>query len=129
MSGFKAVNQINIMVSDIVQSRKWYENHIGLTVKHDYDQTVVLQFPEPSPTYVCLIEGPGSFSPERVAGTYPVFEIDEIQADQLKESLVSEGVEVVEGSKGHFKFKDPDGNVLEAYLPGLYEEQRFAGLR
>ncbi|TLS36925.1 VOC family protein [Pseudalkalibacillus caeni] len=134
MNLFSGVNQINFRVKEIDRASKWYQEILGLAVKHDYGTTVVLAFDEHSTnpsTLVCLIElAEGEdLSDNGANGTHPVFAISEEQAEQCREQLISKGVNVLEGSKAHFKFTDPDGNLMEAYLPGLYEEKRFAHLR
>lgn len=70
---------------------------------------------------LCLIEtGEGVIS----GVTYPVLQISEKYKDVLYKTPVEKGVRVEPnpGHLSHFKFYDPEGNILEAYCPGIYEE-------
>ncbi|QYR22448.1 VOC family protein [Paenibacillus sp. sptzw28] len=138
MGLFQGVHQINLRVKEMHRSVKWYEEVLGLYVKHDYGDTVVLSFHKDSmsegqliQTSVCLIQlAENEALPDFAEnGTYPVFTIASDKAETCYNELEKLGVLVDGGKKGHFKFKDPDGNCLEAYLPGLYEKERFKHLR
>lgn len=138
MGLFQGVNQINLRVKEMQRSVKWYEEVLGLHVKHDYGHTVVLCFDKeattkerPIETSVCLIQLQENevLTEHTENGTYPVFTIAPEKAETCYYELKKLGIWIEEGKKAHFKFKDPDGNWLEAYLPGLYEEERFAHLR
>lgn len=100
-----------------------------LTIAADYGKMVVLAFGE-SPAYdeeksgpplLCLIE-----KKEAVQGTqttHPVLGISREYCERLYNELKENNVEVEENPsyKGHFKFYDPDGNMLEAFCPGIYD--------
>ncbi len=134
MGLFTEVHQINLWVKDINRSRTWYEEVLGIETLSDYGSTVVLNFSKPSSTVICLLEVPGHdrlpYPDQSSVGTYPVFAIAPEHAETCKETLEEKGIEIVDGAhKAHFKFKDPDGNVLEAYLPGLYEKEEYEHLR
>ncbi|MGR9049541.1 VOC family protein [Halobacillus faecis] len=129
MSFFTGVYQINVRVKEIKKAVEWYEDILGLRVLKDYGKTVVLEHDGGVP--VCLIEKPPHIElPDNLEGTHPVFSISPGNIDDCKTALLDRGVVVLEGgSKGHFKFRDLDDNLLEAYLPGLYEEDRFKPYR
>ncbi|WP_070121230.1 VOC family protein [Bacillus marinisedimentorum] len=134
MSLFTEVHQINIWVKDIKRSSKWYEEILGVETLSDYGSTVMLNFPSSESTVICLIEVPGDhrlpYPDHSSIGTHPVFAITPEYAETCKETLEEKEVEIVKGGgKAHFKFKDLDGNVLEAYLPGLYEKEEYEHLR
>jgi catechol-2,3-dioxygenase len=133
MNLFSGVQQINLRVTNMEQSTKWYQEIFGLSIMHDYGDTVVLRFEgHPQHTVICLIKLPaGECLPTNLEnGTYPVFTLSPENADICRETLNNNGVEIISGgNKAHFTFKDPDGNLLEAYLPGLYEKEEFAHLR
>jgi catechol 2,3-dioxygenase-like lactoylglutathione lyase family enzyme len=134
MNLFTGVHQINFRVIDMDRSCKWYQEVLGLSILKDYGSTVVLGFNEDSKnntTTICLIELPkGESLPNNENGTHPVIAISPDQAETCKEILKEMGTTIVEGGgTAHFKFKDPDGNLLEAYLPGLYVDERFEHLR
>ncbi|MFP3471060.1 hypothetical protein R0J90_13540, partial [Micrococcus sp. SIMBA_144] len=63
-------------------------------------------------------------------GSYPVLHLAKEHAETFKNVLRERGVLVdEEAGIAHFKFYDPDGNGLEAYLPGVYEKKEYAHLR
>lgn len=129
MSFFSGVYQINVRVKDINKAVEWYKDILGLKVQKNYGKTVVLGHEKGGP--VCLIEKDSYLPlPDNLEGTHPVFRISSSGVEDCKKSLMDQGVTVLEGgSDGHFKFRDLDGNLLEAYLPGLYEEDRFKPYR
>ncbi|MFC4559219.1 VOC family protein [Virgibacillus kekensis] len=127
------VYQVNLRVSDMKRAVKWYQDVLGLKVQKDYGNTVVLGISESSgtPAAVCLIEHPEkgvqSFD-DNV--THPVLAISPGQAEACREKLRQMGARIIEGGgKAHFKFADPDGNLLEAYLPNLYKDEKYEHLR
>ncbi|MFZ3580015.1 VOC family protein [Virgibacillus sp. DJP39] len=133
MGIFNGVHQVNFRVRDMNLSCKWYQEVLGLVIQKDYGDTVVLGFnnhPENNTT-ICLIKIDKTVSiPNNENGTHPVLSISPGQAESCKRYLVERGTTIVEGGGvAHFKFKDPDGNLIEAYLPGLYEEKQFEHLR
>ncbi|MYL72362.1 hypothetical protein GLW00_16065 [Halobacillus litoralis] len=129
MSLFTGVYQINVRVKEIKQAVKWYEEILGLRILKDYGKTVVLEHEGGVP--VCLIEKPPHTEfPDNLEGTHPVFSISPASVEKCRRTLEGRGVVVLEGgSEGHFKFRDLDGNLLEAYLPSLYQEDRFKSYR
>ncbi len=131
MSFFEGVYQVNIRVRNIKNAVNWYEEMLGLHVKKDYGGTVVLDVDE-GETAICLIElkeGEELTSADE-SGSYPVLHLAEKHAETFKNVLRERGVTVdEEAGIAHFKFYDPDGNGLEAYLPGLYEKVEYTHLR
>lgn len=129
MSFFSGVYQINVRVNEIKKAVEWYEEILGLRVLKDYGKTVVLEHERGVP--VCLIEKSSHIErPENLEGTHPVFGISSTSVEDCRKVLIERGVEVLKGgSEGHFKFRDLDGNLLEAYLPDLYDEDRFKSYR
>ncbi|MYL48126.1 hypothetical protein GLV98_01455 [Halobacillus litoralis] len=129
MSFFSGVYQINVRVKEINKAVEWYEEILGFHVLKDYGKTVVLEHDGGVP--VCLIEKPPHTElPDNLDGTHPVFSISPSNVEDCKKALMDRGVVVLEGgSEGHFKFRDLDGNLLEAYLAGLYEDEQFKSYR
>lgn len=128
MAYFTGLLQTNIYVSNISESAKWYQDTLGLTIAVDYGSTVILAFGD-SPSYdegksgkpvLCLIEKKGNEDKQNTS--HPVLGISEEYCGDLYNELKENGVVVEENPshKGHFKFYDPDGNMLEAYCPGIY---------
>ncbi|MBW3111085.1 VOC family protein [Bacillus sp. MCCB 382] len=112
---------MNLKVRDMKESKRWYTEVLGLKVHKDYGTTVVFSFGEEMSAALCLIEtGEAVISGD----TYPVLQISEEYKDVLYKNLVEKGVRVESnpGHLSHFKFYDPDGNMLEAYCPGIYEK-------
>lgn len=135
MSLFTEVYQINLRVRDIEKACNWYQEVLGLSILKDYGKTVVMGFSKDSAdtrtTNICLIE---LFNGESMInyedGTHPVIAISADKAEDCKEIIQHMGANIMEGgSLGHFKFKDPDGNLIEAFLPELYEDDRYEHLR
>jgi catechol 2,3-dioxygenase-like lactoylglutathione lyase family enzyme len=129
MSFFTGLLQTNLYVRNINEAARWYVDTLGLNVAADYGTTVILAFGD-SPSYdegrsgspvLCLIEN------KELAGghntTHPVLGISGEYCLDLYGALKEQGTEVEENPshKGHFKFFDPDGNLLEAYCPGIYD--------
>ncbi|WP_164669737.1 VOC family protein [Virgibacillus doumboii] len=132
MGIFKGVHQVNFRVKDMDLSRKWYHEVLGCTVQKDFGDTVVLGVDNTpgNNTSICLIKHAEGSVPDNENGTHPVLSISPEHAENCKNQLQEQGVEIVEGGgQAHFKFKDPDGNLIEAYLPGLYEEKQYEHLR
>ncbi|WP_175990473.1 VOC family protein [Bacillus sp. Marseille-Q1617] len=123
MSIFQGVMQTNMMVSDIEAAKNWYRDVLQAEIEKDYGTTVVLTFGSDSPSgTLCLIQDKEAAGENH--STYPVLQISPEFKDTLYEKLLEKDVEV-EGDpahRSHFKFYDPDGNRLEAYNPGIYEE-------
>ncbi|RIW38858.1 hypothetical protein D3H55_00425 [Bacillus salacetis] len=70
---------------------------------------------------ICLIEKKDA---ERGKDTaHPVLGISKEYCEKLYEELQENDVQVEENPshKGHFKYYDPDGIMLEAYCPGIYD--------
>ncbi|WP_421381123.1 VOC family protein [Bacillus salacetis] len=129
MTYFSGLLQTNLYVSDINQAAKWYQDTLGLAIAADYGTTVVLAFGD-SPSYdegksgnpvLCLIEK--KELGERQNTTHPVLGISQEHCEDLYEELKGNDVVVEEkpSHRGHFKFYDPDGNMLEAFCPGIYD--------
>lgn len=134
MSLFTEVYQINLRVREIEKACKWYQDVLGLSILKNYGKTVVMGFSKDfadSKTNICLIElFNGELMINNEDGTHPVIAISADKAENCKEIIQHMGANIMEGgSSGHFKFKDPDGNVIEAFLPELYEDDRYEHLR
>jgi catechol 2,3-dioxygenase-like lactoylglutathione lyase family enzyme len=128
MAFFKGLLQTNLQVKDIKSSVDWYVQKLQLKVVADYETTVVLSFSDSSKydggieeaPVLCLIENKES----RIqSSTYPVLQINENMCETLYDHLQQSGVsvEMNPSHRGHFKFYDPDGNVLEAFCPSIYK--------
>ncbi|QTC40032.1 VOC family protein [Bacillus sp. V3] len=123
MSVFLGVMQTNVMVTDIVAAKNWYSEILQCKIEKDYGTTVVLSFGGGSPLgTLCLIQDKEAAG--RNHSTYPVLQISRKYKDTLYEKLREKEVKVEEAPahQSHFKFFDPDGNMLEAYSPGIFEE-------
>ncbi|MGR3765590.1 VOC family protein [Rossellomorea sp. NS-SX7] len=123
MSVFLGVMQTNLYVNDIEAAKNWYRDVLQVSIEKDYGTTVVLSFGNESRLgTLCLIQD------KKAAGerqsTYPVLQISQEYKDILYEKLREKKVKVEENPAhtSHFKFYDCDGNILEAYCPGIYEE-------
>ncbi len=78
--------------------------------------------------HICLIEINTENIPRSL--THPVIAIAAEQARNCRENLQKMGVEILDGGNmAHFKFLDLDGNLLEAFLPSLYEDPQYEDLR
>ncbi|WP_064092858.1 VOC family protein [Rossellomorea aquimaris] len=123
MSYFQGVMQTNVMVSDMRRAKKWYSELLGLKVDKDYGTTVVFSFgSSESLGTICLIEKVNSHTDDD--STYPVLQISHPYKDVLYQTLKDNEVKVEENPShpSHFIFYDCDGNKLEAYCSGIYEE-------
>ncbi|WP_113926748.1 VOC family protein [Bacillus sp. P14.5] len=129
MAYFTGLLQTNLYVKDINQAAKWYQDFLGFTIAADYGTTVILAFCG-SPSYdegksgtpvLCLIESQGAQAGKNT--THPVLGISKEHCENLYNELKEDNVEVEENPshRGHFKFYDPDGNMLEAFCPGIYD--------
>lgn len=126
---FTGLLQTNLYVKDINQAAKWYQDILGFTIAADYGTTVILAFGD-SPSYdegksgipvLCLIESKAAEAGRNT--THPVLGISKEHCEDLYSELKKNDVEVEESPshKGHFKFYDSDGNMLEAFCPGIYD--------
>lgn len=131
MSMFNGVYQVNVRVRDIQKATKWYVEVLGFSIHKDFGDTVVLRTDHGGGTPLCLIAMPEGELSDRNAenGSHPVIQISSEGAELCQEYLKEKGASILDGSKAHFRFKDPEGNLLEAYLPGLYEDENYAHLR
>ncbi|WP_409251854.1 VOC family protein [Bacillus sp. SCS-153A] len=129
MSYFTGLLQTNLYVNDINTAAIWYQDTLGLTIAADYGTTVVLAFGDSSSydggkngkPVLCLIENKEINRTHNT--THPVLRISKEYCEGLYNELKENNVEVEENPShiGHFKFYDPDGNLLEAFYPGVYD--------
>ncbi|MCA1055556.1 VOC family protein [Rossellomorea aquimaris] len=122
MGAFIGVMQTNLMVRDIERAKVWYREILQAHIEEDYGTTVLISFGGSSSAPICLIQDGEAAGGQQ--SSYPVLQISEEHKDAVYEDLRIKGVKL-EGNpahRSHFKFYDCDGNRLEAYCPGIYEE-------
>jgi catechol 2,3-dioxygenase-like lactoylglutathione lyase family enzyme len=132
MSYFETLSQVNLYVSDIEKSIKWYVEVLGLRLlQRCGEHTVVLDFGQGNESFnmgkgatsaiLSLIQSNEVEATNK--GTHPVFRLSQEYKDIIYNELKLKGVQVEENprNKSHFCFWDIDGNKIELYLPGIYD--------
>jgi len=111
-----------IPVSDLVASRKFYTEILGLTLVHDAPY-IDMVFLRAGPNHVILAKSDGSLKrdPKDARRAHHAFKVAPEKYDDAKKFLASKGVDVFEEEdrkKGvfvgrQFYVRDPDGTVIE----------------
>jgi catechol 2,3-dioxygenase-like lactoylglutathione lyase family enzyme len=135
MNYFESILQINFYVNDIEASIKWYEDVLGLKLEEMCGpDTAILRFRKDNQNsydmgdigepIVCLIQRDKNTDINE-SQTHPVFRLNKDYKDRIYEELINKGVrlERIVHNKSHFAFFDIDGNKIELYLPGIYDQQ------
>ncbi|MBX3291529.1 MAG: VOC family protein [Acidobacteria bacterium] len=115
---FERLDTVLLRVSDVLASRAWYEEKLGLKSQYFDESEKLVVFdagPGTSLTLWELKEG-DQIAQSRTAAVFPIFST--LDAKEARERLKDRGVDVGEiiagGDVTYFTFKDPDGNQLEA---------------
>lgn len=115
---FDRLDTVLLRVADILTSKTWYEQKLGLTEQYfDPDQRLVV-FDSGGGTSLTLWElNEGQqLTRSDIAVVFPIFSVKNagIARDILQDRGVDVGDIVADGGVTYFTFKDPDGNQLEA---------------
>lgn len=115
---FERLDTVLLRVSDVLASKTWYEDKLGL----------IPQYFDPNEKLVVFDTGPGTsltlwelkegdqVTRSTTAAVFPIFStLDAIKARELlKDRGVDVGEIVAASEVTYFTFNDPDGNQLEA---------------
>jgi catechol 2,3-dioxygenase-like lactoylglutathione lyase family enzyme len=112
----QGIDTVIVRVSDIIRSKKWYQEKLGLTPTWDDPVIKLVVLDTGGPTSLTLWQTHRKIEINKDTVSYPIFRT--INADQARQELQKKGVsvsEVIEDSDvRYFLMFDPDGNVLEA---------------
>ena len=112
----KGIDTLIVRVGDIMVSKAWYEEKLGLTsVWQDVNLKLAALYTNGT-TSLSLWQTDSKISIDKETASYPIFKTE--NATALRMQLLASDVAVDEIVKDEhvtsFFFFDPDGNVLEA---------------
>ena len=110
------IDTIIVRVSDIKQSKEWYQNLLGLhPIWEDFEANLVVM-DTGSATSLTLWQTNEKIETNKNTSSFPIFKTHDATA--AHKALKSKGIAVQDvvsdGSVSYFVFYDPDGNLLEA---------------
>ncbi len=112
----QGIDTVIIRVSDIIASKKWYEEMLGLNPVWDDPNLRLVVMDTDGPTSITLWQTNSEIKNNKDTASYPIFRV--IDADESRNELINRGVNVSEIIEDevvrYFQIFDPDGNVLEA---------------
>lgn len=112
----QGIDTVIIRVSDIIVSKKWYEEKLGLNPVWDDPKMRLVVMDTDAPTSITLWQTNSEIKNNKDTASYPIFRV--IDADESRNELIDRGVNVSEIIEDevvrYFQIFDPDGNVLEA---------------
>ena len=112
----QGIDTVIVRVSDIIRSKKWYQEKLGLTPTWDDPVIKLVVLDTGGPTSLTLWQTHRKIEINKDTVSYPIFRTT--NADMARQELQKKGVsvsEVIEDSDvRYFLMFDPDGNVLEA---------------
>lgn len=115
---FQRLDTTLLRVSDIAESRRWYEEILGLSVlfTDSEEKLIVLDTSERTSLTLWQIKQGELLTPAVSSGCYPIFSVD--NANAARQHLTDRGVKADElihnNGVTYFRFTDPDGHTLEA---------------
>ena len=111
----QGIDTVIVRVSDIIRSKKWYQEKLGLTPTWDDPVIKLVVLDTGGPTSLTLWQTHRKIEINKDTVSYPIFRTT--NADMARQELQKKGVsvsEVIEDSAvRYFLMFDPDGNVLE----------------
>lgn len=114
-SHFTGVDTVMIRVRDIAAATPWYVSHLAADpVYEDEDQRLaVLEFIGGSTITLWQLDAGASWTP---SSTYPILATDDAREAHAVLSAAGVSVDAIHETPGvlYFRFRDPDGNLLEA---------------
>lgn len=112
----QGIDTVIIRVSDIIVSKKWYGEKLGLIPIWDDQNMKLVVMDTDGPTSITLWQTNSEIINNKDTASYPIFRV--IDADETRNELIKRGVNVTEIIEDnvvrYFQIFDPDGNVLEA---------------
>jgi catechol 2,3-dioxygenase-like lactoylglutathione lyase family enzyme len=112
---FSGVDTVIIRVRDITAATQWYVQHLGADpVYEDEDQRLsVLEFPSGTTLTLWQLDAGAEWQP---SSTYPILATDNAREAHAALAGAGVAVEAIHETPGvrYFRFRDADGNALEA---------------
>ncbi|MFN3693464.1 MAG: VOC family protein [Ignavibacterium sp.] len=112
----QGIDTVIIRVSDIIASKEWYREMLGLNPIWDDPNMRLVVMDTDGPTSITLWQTNTEIKNNKDTASYPIFRV--INADESRNELINRGVNVSEIIEDevvrYFQIFDPDGNVLEA---------------
>jgi catechol 2,3-dioxygenase-like lactoylglutathione lyase family enzyme len=112
----QGIDTVMMRVSDINNSKQWYQDKLGLTTIWDDPNLKLVVLDTGSPTSLTLWQTDKKIENNKDTSCYSIFRTD--SANYAWEDLNKNGVKVSQVIEDnvvkYFQIYDPDGNVLEA---------------
>lgn len=113
---FEGIDTIIIRVSNYLNSKKWYEEKLGLEVIFEDHTSKLIVFDTLSPTSLTIWQTDETNPQQKERNSYPIFRTsnaDKSRTDLIKKEVNVDDLVEAEGLK-FYRFYDPDGNLFEA---------------
>ncbi|MGN6533579.1 MAG: VOC family protein [Ginsengibacter sp.] len=112
----QGIDTIIVRVSDINQSKLWYQEKLGLQAVYEDSKIHLVVLDTNSPTSLTLWQTANPIQNNKETASYPIFRT--FDAKTARQNLLDKGVNVSglisDEVIKYFQFFDPDNNVLEA---------------
>ncbi|MBM4168985.1 MAG: VOC family protein [Ignavibacteria bacterium] len=110
------IDTVIVRVSDIKQSRQWYQEKLGLTSVWDDSDIKLAVLDTGGPTSLTLWQTDGKIENNKDTVSYPIFKTFDVHSarQELLEKAVRVSELIEDNAVKYFLFYDPDNNVLEA---------------
>jgi catechol 2,3-dioxygenase-like lactoylglutathione lyase family enzyme len=115
---FERLDTVLIRVKRLVEAKDWYETRLGFVEQYFDDRQKLVVFDTGGNTSLTLweLKEGEEVSQGGTAAVFPIFAVND--ACEARETLLRKGVEagevVTDEGVSFFKFRDIDGNQLEA---------------
>jgi catechol 2,3-dioxygenase-like lactoylglutathione lyase family enzyme len=112
----QGIDTIIIRVSNILQSKQWYIDNLGLKQVWFEEKMKLAVLDTGSPTSITLWETGKAIVANSDTASFPIFKTEDVS--YTREQLIKKGVKtsevIADDYVQYIFFHDPDGNVLEA---------------
>lgn len=112
----QGIDTVIIRVSNVQQSKEWYQNKLGLAPAYEDNNTKLVVLDTGGPTGLTLWQTDAAINNDKATASFPIFRTTDAKA--ARQNLLTNGVEVSElvsyETVTFFQFFDPDKNMLEA---------------
>jgi catechol 2,3-dioxygenase-like lactoylglutathione lyase family enzyme len=113
----RALHHVSVRVSDVEQSRAFYEQVLGVPLEPRPDLGFPGTWYRAGESAIHLIGG-GKLFPEGIDPTDPHFAIEVDDLPALRQTLDAREIPYLALGDGMLWVRDPDGNIIELRAPG-----------